>query len=149
MKTQEELMDWVKSLSQKEKAKMMFQIKKSENLNNEKLKMNASKTPKIIETAIKLSIILILIISATTKQPYSFYDFVRWSVMISSIYLVNRTYKINQTGLVIYFIATAILFNPFYKFEFQKEIWHLIDYVISGIIALTIIHDWTQNDKKT
>lgn len=36
MKTQEELMDWVKSLSQKEKAKMMFQILKNEQLNIEK-----------------------------------------------------------------------------------------------------------------
>jgi hypothetical protein len=38
MKTQEELNEWMQNLPQSEKAKMMFQIKKSEVLNNEEIK---------------------------------------------------------------------------------------------------------------
>lgn len=38
MKTQEEINDWMQNLPQSEKAKMMFQIKKSEVLHNEEIK---------------------------------------------------------------------------------------------------------------
>lgn len=38
MKTQEEINEWMQNLPQSEKAKMMFQIKKSEVLNNEEIK---------------------------------------------------------------------------------------------------------------
>jgi hypothetical protein len=106
--------------------------------------MKNSKTSLIINTLVKLSVVAILIIAATTNQKYGFYNFVRWSVMVPSIYFAYKSYDKKIIGLVIYFSAIAILFNPFQKFWFQKDTWHLIDYLIAGITTATIIFDWVQ-----
>lgn len=100
-----------------------------------------------LETLIKLGVVLLLIIAATTNQQYSFYNFVRWTITVSSIYLAYKSYENKQNGLVIYFIATAVLFNPFQKIWFTKEIWHLIDFIIAGITSFTITLDWNRNKK--
>ncbi|MDR3593829.1 DUF6804 family protein [Clostridium sp.] len=94
---------------------------------------------KLFDTLLKLGIIALLIISATTKQQYLYFNFVRWTVFIASIYFA---YKSRQTGIVavIFFCAFSILFNPFIPFSFRKEIWRLIDLIVSVLIAMTI--DW-------
>ena len=51
-------------------------------------------------------------------------------------------------GLLIYFSLVVLLFNPFKPLWFQKETWHLIDYLIAAITAATVIMDWTLNNKQ-
>ncbi len=48
---------------------------------------------------------------------------------------------------MIYFSIVAILFNPLKPFWFQKETWHLIDWIVSAITLLTIYFDWKINSK--
>lgn len=76
---------------------------------------------KIIDTVIKLGIIVILIIAATTTQQYSYYLFVRWAVMSTSIYFAYTTLKNQQIGIFFYNCLLIILFNPFKIILFQKE----------------------------
>ena len=104
--------------------------------------MENSKFILSIDTAIKLSIAVSLIVAAATKQQYSYYNFIRWVVMISFVYFGYKSYTQKQFGLLIYFGIVAIMFNPFQKFWFQKQTWHLIDYLIAAITTLTIIYDW-------
>ena len=104
---------------------------------------------RIIDTIIKLGVIVILIIAAATSQQYSYYTFVRWVVLTSSIYFAYMTFKQQSTGLAIYFAMVAILFNPFKPVWFQKETWHLIDYIVSAIMLATIYFDWTKNRNRT
>jgi hypothetical protein len=104
--------------------------------------MKSYKTGLIIDSLVKLGLIAVLIIAATTKQEYSYYTFLRWLVLTTSIYFAYKTFDNKQIGLVIYFVATAILFNPFNKFWFQKDTWHLIDFIVAGITTATIIFDW-------
>lgn len=104
--------------------------------------MKSYKTGLIIDSFAKLGVIAALIIAATTKQEYSYYTFLRWLVMTTSIYFVYKTFDKKQIGLVIFFVATAILFNPFQKFWFQKDSWHLIDFIVAGITSTTVIFDW-------
>jgi len=111
------------------------------------MNFNSRKTI-IIDTLIKGIIVFTLIIAASTRQQYSYYNLLRWGVMISSIYFAYKSYNKKQSVLVIYFVATVILFNPFQKFWFQKETWHLIDYLVASITLLTIIFDWTNSVKK-
>lgn len=110
--------------------------------------MKESKFPLIIDTIVKLGITIILIIAASTKQQYGFFNFLRWLVMIPSVYFAYNSYNKKQIVLLIYFVAISILFNPFQKFWFQKHTWHLIDYLVAGITALTIIYDWVFLIKK-
>jgi hypothetical protein len=103
---------------------------------------------KTIDTIIKIGVVAILIIAAATIQQYSFYNFVRWTVLTASIYFSYKTFSQKQVGLTIFFAILAILFNPFKQFSFQKETWHLIDYLVSVIILVTIYFDWTQYKNK-
>jgi hypothetical protein len=103
---------------------------------------------RTIDTIIKLGVVVILIVAATTKQQYSYYNFVRWAVLTTSIYFVYQTFTQKKVGLTIYFAIVAILFNPFKQFWFQKETWHLIDYIVSTITLVTIYFDWTQPKNK-
>jgi hypothetical protein len=92
---------------------------------------------KLLDILLKLGIITILIIAVITKQPYIYFVFVRGTVFTISIYFA---FKLRHVGNVIFFCTFAILFNPFIQFGFSKEIWRLIDIIVSAIIALSI--DW-------
>lgn len=110
------------------------------------------KEPKFyltIDTVIKLSVTIALVIAAATKQQYGYYTFIRWLVMGTYIYFAYKSYDKKQIGLLIYFCAVAIIFNPFFKFSFQKETWHIIDYLVAVITVLTLVYDWSQYKKKT
>jgi|TARA_B110001469_G_C9630521_1_gene315362 hypothetical protein len=101
----------------------------------------------IIDSLIKIGVASALIIAATTSQPYSYYTFLRWLVMVTFIYFSYIYYSRGQYGLIIYFGAIAVLFNPFSKFWFQKEMWQLIDFLVAGITLFTIITDWIKTIK--
>lgn len=111
--------------------------------------MKIPKTILLIDIIIKLGITVALIMAAATKQQYSYYNFIRWLVMIPFIYFSYKAYQKKQFGLLIYFGLVAILFNPFHKFWFQKQTWHLIDYLIASITALTIIFDLVHNNQSS
>ncbi|RXK58106.1 hypothetical protein ESA94_19030 [Lacibacter luteus] len=96
----------------------------------------------LLDTVIKFAVAAALIIAAMTKQQYSYYNFLRWFVMIPFIYFCYKSFNQKQMGLFIYFGIVAILFNPFQKFWFQKQIWHIIDFLIVGITIVTIFYDW-------
>lgn len=108
---------------------------------------------KLIDTILKLGVIAVLIVAAATKQQFSFYTFVRWVVLASFVYFAYKSYIAKQIGLLIYFSLIALLFNPFKPLWFQKETWHLIDYLIAAITSAVVILDWTlkyktnENDK--
>jgi hypothetical protein len=93
-----------------------------------------------------LGVILVLLVAAMTQQQYSYYIFVRWFVLTSSLYFAYLTLKQQQIGLTIYYVFIAILFNPIKPFWFQKETWHLIDYLVSSITLATIYFDWTKKN---
>jgi hypothetical protein len=116
-------------------------------LRNDSAITNGRNMNKLIDILLKIGTITVLIIAATTKQQYSYYTFVRWVVLASSLYFIYRSYDRKLFGLVIYFSIIAILFNPFFPFWFQKEIWHLIDWIVSAITFITIYSDWTLNSK--
>jgi hypothetical protein len=96
-----------------------------------------------VDSSIKLSVITILIIAASTHPQYGYYIFVRWSVTFTFIYFIYKSSIKKQIGLIIFYSAGALLFNPFKQFWFQKETWHLIDYLVASITLLTIISDWS------
>jgi len=103
---------------------------------------------KLTDILLKLGTIAVLIIAATTKQQFSFYSFVRWTVFATSLYFAYKSFDRKQIGVVIYFSIVGILFNPFKPFWFQKETWHLIDWTVAAITLVTIYFDWTNNIKQ-
>ena len=100
-----------------------------------------------VDSLVKLGTITALVIGVTTKQEYSYYTFLRWTVMVTSIYFAYSSYDKKQTGLLIFFSATAVLFNPFIKFWLQRDTWHIVDNLVAFILFVTIIYDWTTRKK--
>lgn len=97
---------------------------------------------KHFETLLKLAVIVILVVAATTSQHYNYYVFLHWSVFITSIYFAFKS-RNDGYPAIIFFIAAAVLFNPIKEFLFHKETWTIIDFVISALLLLTI--DWKGN----
>jgi len=110
--------------------------------------MQSINSSRVFITLLKTGIIIGLLAAAATKQQYSYYTFIRWLVTIGFVYLAYYSYSRKQIGLLIFFAATAILFNPFKPFILQKKTWHLIDYIIAAILFITIVSDWIQTNKK-
>jgi hypothetical protein len=103
--------------------------------------MKSSKMTLFADIFLKICLILALVVGGATRQEYSYYSFLRWFVMVSYIYLSYRVYGRKQFGLLIFFVAIAVIFNSFHKVTFQRDTWHLIDYIVAGFTALTIILD--------
>jgi len=102
---------------------------------------------KLTDILLKLGVITVLIIAATTKQQYSYYTFTRWAVVATSFYFIYKSFDRKQFGLVIYFSIIVILFNPLKPFWFQKETWHLIDWLVAAITFSTLYFEWSTNAK--
>ena len=103
--------------------------------------MRNLKTVLVIDTLLKLVVIIALIVAVETKQQYSYFTFLRWLVMATFIYFAYKAYDKKQIGFLIYFGIVAVLFNPVHKFWFQKETWHLIDYIVIVITFIKTIYD--------
>ena len=104
--------------------------------------MKKIKLSFIINSLIKISVIIALIIAASTKQEYSYYNFIRWLVMFTSTYFIGRMVldleKKSQVAFVYFYAIVFVLYEPFSEKEYQKETWQIIDYLVSTIILITI-----------
>jgi hypothetical protein len=94
---------------------------------------------KHFDILLKLGVIALLLVGVTTNQSDNFSTFLRWTVFVTSIYFAYRSRQLSIFAVIV-FIIISILFNPFGQFYFRKGTWHIIDFVVSGIIFLTI--DW-------
>ena len=85
-------------------------------------------------------IVAVLLFLCLLNMPYGYYQFVRYVAMVSFAYLAYTANEQNNKNEVFVFIALAILFQPFAKIAFGREIWNLIDVIISiGLLASIFI----------
>ena len=96
----------------------------------------------VINSIIKIAIAILLIVGASTRQNYGFYNLLRCCVTGTYCYFAFQAYLKKYLGLVIYFVIVAILFNPLKKVWLGKELWHKVDYAVALITAITIVFDW-------
>jgi hypothetical protein len=78
-------------------------------------------------------IAVILLLWALTDNPYSYYQFLRWAILIIASYSAYFFYESKKNDWVWIFGIIAILFNPIFPFYFSKDNWQLID-IISAIL---------------
>ena len=76
-----------------------------------------------------------LLLLAIADLPYGYYIFLRIAICGLSIFNLQFYYGNKQEGIAIVFGIIAVIFNPFIKVWFEKEIWCLID-VIAAIIFI-------------
>ena len=81
-------------------------------------------------------ILSILFIVCLLDMPYGYFQLVRFLALVGFVMLAkNANERRNQTGAIIY-ILLAILFQPIIKIPLGREIWNLVDVIITvGLIA--------------
>jgi hypothetical protein len=90
-------------------------------------------------------VLAILLFLCLFKMPYGYYQIVRFVAMIGFAYLAYSANEQNNKNEIFIYIALAILFQPFAKIAFGRQIWNFID-VIIGIGLLASI--FTNKNKK-
>ena len=70
---------------------------------------------------------------AMARLPYGYYQLLRFFIFGVSLYAVSLNYEGKNTKWVWIFGSIAILFNPFFKIHFEKELWSIID-LITGLL---------------
>lgn len=69
----------------------------------------------------------VILFIALADNPYGYYQFLRWAVMIIAGYTAYIAYKKQRTGWAWVFGIMAVLFNPIFPFYLSKDTWQLID----------------------
>ncbi len=89
-------------------------------------------------------VLAILFFLCLLKMPYGYFQLVRFAGLIGfAILAYQANVKQNKVEMII-FICLAVLFQPFLKVSFGRDIWNIIDMVIG--VALLISIFW--NPKK-
>ncbi len=83
----------------------------------------------IIAINIVLSILLIICLF---DMPYGYYQLVRFiSTTVFGLYAYHYYEKGNKL-LFVFYLALAVLFQPFLKISLGREIWNIVDIIIAG-----------------
>jgi hypothetical protein len=88
-----------------------------------------------LEKIIKISLAVLLSL-CLFDMPYGFYQFVRFTALIGfGILAYQANENDNQTELIIYGVL-ALMFQPFFKISFGRDLWNIIDLVVAiGLIV--------------
>lgn len=89
---------------------------------------------KLFDTLLILGIIIILFSAIKATHLHSYYVFLHWYVLLYSIYLIYKARTIvifgTKLGVILFYVAIAILFNPFMPFSFSRTTWRIIDFTL-------------------
>lgn len=75
---------------------------------------------------------VIALILAIFSWPYGYYVILRWLISLSAGYLAYRFYK-KQNSMRYVFVLILLLFNPIYPVYLTKQIWVVLDLVVSMV----------------
>jgi hypothetical protein len=70
-------------------------------------------------------------------MPYGYYQFVRFVACISFGYFAFGEQK-KQTKWSLFYIALAILFQPFIKISLGRVLWNVVDVVVAIVLIGSI-----------
>ena len=90
-------------------------------------------------------ILAILFFICLADMPYGFYQFVRFAAMVGFAYLAYSANEQKNKNEMFFYIALAILFQPFIKLALGRIIWNIIDLGIGIGLILSIFQN--KNDK--
>ena len=85
----------------------------------------------------KILAVIILIIGFG-NNPYSYYQFERWAILIIGCYSAYLAYKNKDTVWAWIFAIIAILFNPIAPFYMARGTWQLFDLASAVLFFVSI-----------
>lgn len=89
----------------------------------------------------------ILLLGALGTWPYSYYQMLRWTVVIAAVYSAWILFSDKRIGWAWFFTAVAVLFNPIAPIYMQKSDWYIFDVAI-GMAFLVSLYLVGRKDAK-
>ncbi|RFC54052.1 DUF6804 family protein [Brumimicrobium aurantiacum] len=88
----------------------------------------------------KIKIVLaILFFLCLLDMPYGFFMFVRFAALVGfGILAYKASEKDDKTEMII-FGALALLFQPFFKITLGREMWNIVDVIVSGWLIYSVL----------
>lgn len=80
----------------------------------------------------------ILLTVAFFNHPYGYYQVLRWTIMIASLYLSFQYFEKKEEKYGWTFLAVGILFNPLLPFFFEKSTWQILNLIAAGIYIISL-----------
>jgi hypothetical protein len=90
-----------------------------------------------MQTILKLLLSLLLLL-CLADMPYSYYQFVRFVACIAFGYFAFGEQE-KQTKWALFYIALAILFQPFIKISLGRVLWNVVDVIVAVILLYSIV----------
>lgn len=94
------------------------------------------KITHLVILKLGLSILLLLCLF---DMPYGYYQIVRFIAMTIFILLSYNLYAKNKNFELIIYICLAVLFQPFFKISLGREIWNIVDVLVSIYLIFNTI----------
>jgi hypothetical protein len=80
-------------------------------------------------------------------MPYGYYELVRFISLIGFGYLSFISYKKGNQNEMIVYVSLALLFQPYIKVALGKDIWNIIDVIVSIVLIFSIFKNRQLNNK--
>ncbi len=74
-------------------------------------------------------------------MPYGYFQFVRLAGLVGFAILAYQANQDEQKEMTIIFFGLALLFQPFFKVALGRQIWNIVDVVVSIFLIATIFID--------
>lgn len=92
-------------------------------------------------------ILSVLLICCLLKMPYAYFQFVRFIGMAIFLLLAFSDKDKDNKTLMIIWLLSAVLIQPFLKVALGREIWNIIDVVWAIILIFSIFESSNIKEK--
>ncbi len=94
----------------------------------------------MFQTAIKI-VLTILFLLCLLDMPYGYFQIVRFAGLVGFGILAFQANETKQKEMTIIFIGLALLFQPFFKIALGRQMWNIVDVIVSIFLIATIFID--------
>lgn len=93
-----------------------------------------------MEKIIKI-ILSVLFFICLADMPYGYYQFVRFAGLLGFTILAYKAHEQNKQTEMLIYSGLALLFQPFFKIAFGRQIWNIVDVIVGiGLILSMFIN---------
>jgi len=80
--------------------------------------------------------VVLLVFAAAEKQQYAFYTILRWVSFVILACSAAASFSMRRLLWVAIFASLAILFNPIFVFQLDRNTWILADWIAIGAMVV-------------
>ena len=90
-----------------------------------------------MSTAIKV-LLSVLFLVCLLDMPYGYFQIVRFAGFVGFGLLAYQANEDKKKEMTIVFIGLALLFQPFFKIALGRQVWNIVDVLVSIFLIATI-----------